>query len=50
MAQLFEIDLRALVTLELPHLNSCRAAFSNKDIAGYLWESLSYFGCTEKSR
>jgi hypothetical protein len=48
MARLFEIDLRALVTLELPDPSSCRAALSNKEIAGYLWETLSYFGCTER--
>ena len=48
MARMFAIDLRALVPLAIPDLNSHDAALSNKNLAGYIWETLSYFGCTER--
>jgi len=43
MARRFGIDVRALVPIAVP--DAAPVALSNKEIAGYLWETLSYFGC-----
>ena len=46
MARRFGIDVRALVPIAIPEPVS--RALPNEGIAGYLWETLSYFGCDER--
>lgn len=49
MARRFGIDIRALVPIAIPDpVSSVGRALSNQKIAGYLWETLSYFGCYER--
>jgi hypothetical protein len=48
MARRFGIDVRALVPIAIPDPVSVGQALSNEAIAGYLWETLSYFGCDER--
>ena len=47
MARVFGIDVRAILPIGMPD-PSAALALSNQDIAGYLWETLSYFGCNER--
>jgi hypothetical protein len=46
MARRFGIDVRALLPIAVP--GAAPVALSNNDIAGYLWETLSYFGCDDR--
>lgn len=46
MARRFGIDVRALLSVAVPDAGPVE--LSNKDIAGYLWETLSYFGCDDR--